>query len=317
MNRLHRIVRRIHCSGTHHRFAVDALSLIRTDAGHRLATWLLYHYPSYLRGATDPDLLFRDFHNHWLHIDDGDWGGAPRVAHQWYERLQKHLRAERYQQAAYAAGVLSHYVTDVMQPLHTSSNDRDAVIHRPLEWSIDQSYERILKACRDEKLQAVIDLSDRHGWLGSMMIHAARYAHQKCQRLTDQYRFQAGVRNPTAGLSEPTIGCLAELFAVAITGWSRVLERAAAETESYTGYPIAHCHTHLATVGAVAKTPLALWNRGSRRRRERRFIERLADEYFRTGQLVHWLPAEIDIKRRVIAIRNQERQYRQQQRKAA
>ena len=265
----------------------------------------------------DPDDRFRDYHNHLLHVRDGYWGGAPRVAHQWYDRLQKYLRAERFRDAAHAAGVLSHYVTDVIQPLHTISNDREAVIHRPLEWSIDQSYDRIIQKWHDDELKVSIQLSDSPGWLGSLMMHAARYAHERSDQIVRRYRFQEGVRNPQDGLDEPSIDSLAELFGLAITAVSLVLERAAEETESYTGYPIPECHCGWALVGALVRAPINLWKKRLRRRLETISVQSLADEYFRTGTLSQWLPAEVDVKRRVIAIHNDEKRYLQQYRRAA
>ena len=310
MNRLHAIVRDVHCIGTHHRFAIDALPLIRSPAGKRLADWLLYYHRSFLRGAIDPDIRFRDFHNHVLHVRDGFWGGAPRVAHQWYDRLQKYLRAERVRDAAHAAGVLSHYVTDVAQPLHTICGEREGVIHRPMEWSIERSYDRINQYWRDNGVDVQIQLSDRPGWLGSLMMHVARHANSRSDFLIRRYRFQAGVQDPRDGLDQPAVSCLAELFAMAITSVSQVIARAAEETESYTGYPIPECRCAWAIVGAAVRVPLSLWKKHSRRCVESRSIEALAREYYRSGTLSQWLPAEVDIKRRVIAVHKDEQRRR-------
>ncbi|MCA9138754.1 MAG: zinc dependent phospholipase C family protein, partial [Planctomycetales bacterium] len=202
MNRLHWVIRNAHCLGTHQRFAVDALTMLQTDAGKRFAAWLLYYHRAFLRGAVDPDIRFRDYHNHILHVRDGYWGGAPRVAHQWYERLQKYLRAERFRDAAHAAGVLSHYVTDVIQPLHTISTDREALVHRPMEWSIDQSYDRIVQRWNDDGVDVMIRLSDKPGWLGSLMMHSAKYASVRSELLVRRYHFQDGVRDPSKGLDD-------------------------------------------------------------------------------------------------------------------
>ena len=150
MNLLCRIVRDLHCGCTHHRFAVDGLSLVQTESGQRLSSWLLRHHHRYLRGAIDPDIRFRDFQNQFIHVDEGYWGGAPRVAHAWYDRLQRYLRQNRFSDAAHAAGVLSHYFTDAFNPLHTVSNDRETLVHRPLEWSVDQSYDQIFQTWQDD-----------------------------------------------------------------------------------------------------------------------------------------------------------------------
>ena len=310
MNRLHAIIRKTHCLGTHHRFAIDALPMVQSDAGKRLTAWLLYYHHSYLRGAIDPDERFRDYHNHVLHARDGYWGGAPRVAQQWYDRLQKYLRAERFSDAAHAAGVLSHYVADVIQPLHTISSDREALIHRPMEWSIDQCYDRILQTYYDEDMQVVLQLSDRPGWLGALMLHAARFANQRSDMLVRRYQFQEGVRNPCDGFDDRSVTCLAELFGLTLTSWAQVLQRAAADSESYTGYPIPECQFGWAMIDATLRLPIVLWKRQSRCRVEAASVKALAEEYFRTGKLTQWLPAEVDIKRRVIAIHDDEKRPR-------
>ncbi|QEG02700.1 hypothetical protein Mal15_68210 [Stieleria maiorica] len=317
MNRLHTIVRHTHCIGTHHRFAIDALPQIRSDAGKRLAAWLLYYHRSYLRGALDPDIRFRDYQNHVLHVRDGEWGGAPRVAYQWYRRLQKYLRAERFRDAAHAAGVLSHYVSDVIDPLHTVSNQREALIHRPWEWSVDRSYDRIVQKSRQDGIRAVIELADGPEWLGSLMLHAARYANQHCDPLVRRYRFRQGVKSPTEGLDGPSIECLAELFCLAITSIGLVLERAAEESESYTGYPIPKAHCGWALIGATLRAPIGIWNSWVRRQVESISIRALAEEYDRNGQLAEWLPAEVDIKQRVIGIHQAEKRRAQMRRRVA
>lgn len=317
MNRLYRIIRNVHCISTHQRFAIDALPLVRSSAGKRFVPWILYYHRAYLRGAVDPDIRFRDYHNHVIHVRDGYWGGAPRVAHQWYDRLQKYLRAERFRDAAHAAGVLSHYVTDVIQPLHTISTGREALVHRPLEWSVDQSYDRIMQKCRAEGFKALIELSERPGWLGSMMMHSARFASRRADRLIQGYRFQDGVRSAPEGLDEQSVCYFAELFALAITAVGHVMDRAAQEAESYTGYPIPDCRCPWGMFGATVRIPLSIWKARVRRRSEQASVAALADEYFRTGTLNEWLPAEIDIKQRVIAVHNAEEAHRHDSRIAA
>ena len=242
-----------------------------------------------------------------LHAREGYWGGAPRVAHQWYERLTKFLREERFREAAHAAGVLSHYVTDMLQPLHTASDEREAIVHRPLEWSIEQSYDRILNSSFEQDLRVAIQLSHRTGWLGAMMLEAARLAEKRFDVLVQNYRFQEGVRQPEQGLDAQSIEVLAELMAVAVALWSRVIDRVAEDCEYETGYPIPKCHTAGATSFAVLSAPFSFWKRRVRYGLQTVAIENLAQEYFRTGRLDKWLPPEVDIKQRVIEVYHSER----------
>jgi hypothetical protein len=315
--RLRRLIRSVHCIGTHQRFALDALTLVNSEAGQRLSAWLIRYYRAYLRGTLDPDERFRDFHNHMLLVDDGYWGGAPRVAHQWYGRLQTYLRREQFRQAAHAAGVLSHYVTDVVQPLHTISSDRESLVHLPLEHSIECRYETIMHRWRRDGARFVIRLSREPAWLGSLMMHTGQYARQYADSLARDYSFSEGIRDAERGLTPSCIGPLSDLFGLAITSWARVLERAASDAESSTDHLIPAPRLLPTTVSAVVTAPISIWKKTLRRKLQRVVVETLADEYFHTGRLAEQLPAEIDIKRRVIEIRNHETRIRSRQRNAA
>lgn len=314
---LQTIIRRLHCFRTHQRFAIDALPMIESKAGQRLVRWLQYYHRSYLAGAIDPDVRFRDFHNHVLHVRQGFWGGAPRVASQWYQRLQKYLRAERFRDAAHAAGVLTHYITDVTQPLHTISSEPEALIHRPLERSVERSYDLIHAKWQQERIVARIQLSDCSGWLGSLMMHAAHRSSSYCEDLVGRYRFQEGVKDPISGFDERSLTLLAELFAIAVTSVAVVLDRAAVEAESYTGYPLPEIQPNWTLAGSILRSPVSLWKQQRRRRSENRCVRELAREYFRTGKLTEWLPPEVDIKQRVIKIYQSERRQKSPHRAAA
>ena len=315
MTRLHGIVGRVHAIGTHQRFAIDALNLVRGDAGNRLCRWLLRHHRAYRRGAIDPDIRFRDFHNHILHAREGFWGGAVRVGQQWYERLKEHLAAERFREAAHAAGVLSHYVTDMLQPLHTAADPREALVHRPMEWSIESSYDQITSLGGQMGLRVDIQLARHDGWLGELMVEAARLSECHFDRLVRRYRFQEGVQNPHLGLDTVATETLAELFAVAVAAWARVLQRVAEDNERDTGYAIPACNLGMATAHAFVTVPFAAWRRRIRSQLQTVAIRGLAEEYFRTGQLCDHLPAEVDIKQRVIRVYHDER--RREVRRAA
>ncbi|TWU58317.1 DUF4332 domain-containing protein [Rubripirellula reticaptiva] len=302
MNPLFLILRAAHCRSTHHFFAIDALPLVQTDAGQRLARVLLRHHDRYLRGAKDPDTRFRDFQNHVVHVTDGYWGGAPRVAHLWYDKLQNHLRAGRYSDAAHAAGVLSHYFTDPMMPLHTQQCEREKVLHRPIEWSVTRSYESILTVWRDDPARTVFNLSNNIGWLGEAILHGAKFANRSYFPLLDTYDLERGRAHPPDGLGLVAQRALSELFGLAITGWARVLERAARDAESAMGQPIAKASLSASTALAVIRTPARAWLKRIENRIEQDAVGRLISEFRRTGTLQKNLPADVDIVHRVIDV---------------
>ena len=308
-NSLLSILQSLHCGSTHHYFALDALPLVRTSAGGRLVKVLLRHHKRYLIGATDPDTRFRDFQNHVIHVRDGYWGGAPRMAHKWYDRLQRYLRTNRFSDAAHAAGVLSHYFTDPLQPLHTEHSELEKVLHRPIEQSIYRAYSEIYKIWRESEMEVVFQLSNQVSWLGESMLHGSRFANRKCSMLLDQYDLMSAVENPPAGLSLQAKNSLAELFGLAITGWARVLERAADEAEHDRGKRIPVQLIAPAVLTATVRGPVGLVQRHMGDRREQREIIAMIQEHAHDGKLVHQIPAEVDIVHRVAEIYHSEKQW--------
>ena len=319
MNLILSILRAAHCRSTHHYFAIDALPLVQTEAGRRLTSQLLRHHDRYLTGAKDPDSRFRDFQNHVVHVTDGYWGGAPRVAHMWYDRLQRYLRTDRFGDAAHAAGVLSHYFTDPLQPLHTQQCEQEKVLHRPIEWSITKSYHKIYQHWKDDDLRIVFQLSGGNGWLGEAILHGARFANRKYWTLIQKYDLDQGAKDPPAGLSAELRETLAELFGLSITGLARVLERAASDAEATRQSPIPTAGLSLPMLLATVRVPSRLWLRRIAHKRERLAVESLVDEYQRTGTLTSRLPAEVDIVHRVTNVYHNEKkwQYQRAQRLAS
>ncbi len=309
MNGLHRILRRTHCRNTHHLLALDALPLVQTEPGKRLAGWLLRYHDAYLTGATDPDTRLRDYHNQIAHVEEGFWGGAPRVAHQWYNRLLRRLDNDKYADAAQAAGILSHYFTDVLQPLHTGSTPRESLVHRPFEWSVFHAYDDIRQRWLDDELRIVFQLSGEPGWLGSAMLHGARYANTKFSLLVNSYRFNEGIKDPPEGLDGPSREALAELIGLAITGWARVIERVALDAETIRRRPLANATVTWPTALAIARAPCRRWRARVEHCLERQKINALAKEFRRKGRLRKHLPHEVDIKQRVIQVHHDEARY--------
>lgn len=309
MNPILSILRAAHCRSTHHFFAVDAIPLVQTDAGKRLTSQLLQHHDRYLTGAKDPDTRFRDFQNHVVHVTDGYWGGAPRVAHVWYDKLQRYLRKDRFGDAAHAAGVLSHYFTDPMQPLHTQQCEREKVVHRPIEWSITKSYNQIYRLWKEDDLRVVFQLSDGPSWLGEAILHGARFANRKYQTLIDQYDLDRGTKDPPGGLTDELRESLAELFGLSITGWARVLERAAADAETLRRSPLPTADLSIPMLLASLRVPARLWTRHMEHKHERLAVDSLVEEFRRTGTLVDHLPTEVDIVHRVIGVYQDEKRW--------
>jgi hypothetical protein len=185
-------------------------------------------------------------------------------------------------------------------------------LHRPIEWSITKSYKSIFRLWKQDDMRVVFQLSDGPGWLGEAILHGARFANRKYWPLLDQYDLVSGESDPQAGLNANLHASIAELFGLAITGWARVLERAAADAEATRGTALPAPSLSTATVLATLRVPTRLWLRSAEYRQEQIAIEVLVDEFRQTGTLTQHLPSEVDVIRRVVRVYEDERKWKQQ-----
>ena len=292
-DRLIAILRAAHCRSTHQYLVLDALPLIKTDGGRRLGRQLLKHFKPYLAGAKAPDSEFRDFQNHVLHVQDNLWGGAARMAEKWYERLVTSICHEDWSAAAYDAGVLSHYFTDPLMPLHTAQSDIESVVHRPLEWSVTKSYERIIQHFRQSPAKPFFQTSHGAGWLAEAVTNGAKVSNRYYDELIERYDLETGSRQPEQGFDDRSIEILAGLFGIALTGWAHILERAAIDAN----VTIPYATLSITSVVATISMPVAWITRRIESVAEQKAVEAIFDEYRSTGKLVENLPAEIRVVR--------------------
>lgn len=289
MDRLITILRAAHCRSTHQFFVLDALPLVQSSRAKLLRGQLLKHHMQYIVGAKDPDKKFRDFRNHVLHVGDGHWGGAPKTAEKWYATLIEKMNSGNWSDAAYAAGVLSHYFTDPLMPLHTAQSEIESIVHRPMEWSVTKSYDKILNRWKQGDQQVVTEFSNQPGWLADAITSGAEVAHRHYVDLIRQYDLKAGSKRPTEGFNDRSIDTLSGLFGIAITGWSQVLERAANESTA----EIPESSLTTATIVAGIKMPVAWIIRRISSAAEQRAVRAIFHEFKTTGGVTKNLPAEV------------------------
>src|SRR5262249_50835525 len=143
MSLTYRIIYAAHARGTHHKLALDALERLTAADAEAWRRLFLKHAGVYVQGSKAPDSEFKDFRNHVLHVREGYWGGAADKVENWYAHLVKELNGERWSEAAWAAGVLSHYYTDPIHPFHSAQSEAENSIHRAVEWSISRAYDEL------------------------------------------------------------------------------------------------------------------------------------------------------------------------------
>jgi len=225
MSLLYRIVYAAHANGTHHKLALDALARVQGPHAERWQNLFLKHSKVYLGGSKAPDNTFKDFKNHVLHVRDGYWGGAPEKAQEWYGKLLEALRGQMWSDAAYAAGVLSHYYTDPIQPFHTGQTEAENAIHRACEWSISRSYDDLAQLGRESFAATEVALPQGEHWLKDMVCQGAETSNRYYEKLIAHYDIHRGTSDPPAGLDVTARKFIAELIAYASTGFARILER--------------------------------------------------------------------------------------------
>lgn len=214
-------------TGSHHKIAMDSLRRMGGPDAEAWTKLFLANADAYMKGAKAPDDVFRDSQNHVLHVRDNYWGGAVETAESWYEKLQMMLKAQNWVEAVYAAGVLSHYVCDPMQPLHTAQCEAEGAVHRAFEQSVSKSYAKLL-AGADANWPA-ISADAGPGWLRSIIRAGAEAAVVYYDGCIDHYNLAAGVKDPPAGLDAWICDAMSAQLGRAIASFALVLDRSFAE----------------------------------------------------------------------------------------
>lgn len=230
MSLLYAVVFASRCRSTHHRLAVDALRHLQGPDAEAWQTLLLHHHVEYLGGAKAPDDVFKDFKNHVLHVRDNDWGGAIEACEEWYRRTVRALGQKDWAQAAWSAGVMSHYFCDPHQPFHTHQTEEENVIHRAVEWSFNKSYLTFQKMLDDELGgYPSVDIPAGDNWLAQMLKSGAQEATKHYETIIEHYNFEVGAKDPPAGLDQELRLAIAPLVGRAAVGLAHVLDKAFAE----------------------------------------------------------------------------------------
>ncbi len=282
MSLLYAVVFASRCRSNHHRLAVDALRHLRSQHAERWRDLLLSQHVEYLRGAKAPDEEFKDFKNHVLHVREKEWGGAIEACNEWYRRTVRALAAKDWKQAAWCAGVLSHYFVDPIQPFHTHQTEEEGVIHRAVEWSFSKSYktfQQILES--DFGGYPNIEVPQGDKWLADMVRAGAKAANEHYELVIDHYDFAKGVKDPPAGLDQELKDTIAKLVGHAAVGFARVLDRAFDEAAVKPPRVDASLQAVFMTLGVPIQSVLKMMDDAAARKE----VAAQYEEYVRTGKV--------------------------------
>ncbi len=300
MNLLFRVLYAAHCKSTHHKLALDALRFLSCPNVEDWRRLFLKQHVPYLQGAKEPDTKFRDFQNHVVHVEQNNWGGAAKAAELWYGRAVQQLRRGDWVNGVYAAGILSHYYTDPIQPFHTGQSQAEQNIHRAAEWSITKSYADIWAIAEKENYFADVEVPSGSNWLTEMVHAGAATSHPYYDELIKHYDFAAGSKNPPKGLDDHSRRVLAKLIAYAVVGFSRVLARLIRDAN----VAAPQVSLSIETVVASLNVPIAYVTKQLADRNERVAVKAMFDEYQRTGKVVESLDDDEKAIRRMVAERD-------------
>lgn len=288
MTLLFRIIYAAHANGTHHKIALDALPYLTAPDAEKWQRVFLKHADLYLEGSKAPDNEFKDFKNHVLHVRDGFWGGAPEKATSWYGHLVEALTRNDWPQAAYAAGVLSHYYSDPVMPFHTAQSDAENAIHRATEWSINRSYDAVRAAAVARGEMIAPSKPAGADWLKDFVIQGAETSNTYYETLIAHYDIHKGVVEPPLGLDDNLRRVIGDLLIYASRGFAIVLDSAIADSHASAPDIPLTAETLIATL----KIPLKFVQKKLADAEDRRIVEAMYDELKATGKVEATLPED-------------------------
>ncbi len=285
MSLLFRVLHAVHARGTHHKLALDGVARLSVpEAWQRL---FLKHHDAMLTGAKAPDDTFKDFTNHVLHPRDNWWGGAPQKARSWYSELVAALAEQDWPRAAYNAGVLSHYLTDPLQPFHTGQTEAENSIHRAFEWSVSNAY-GVLMTLVDPAERVALVKPDAANWLEAMVADGAGQANTHYEKLIAHFDIHRAVVDPASGLDIVARRIIARQLDRAAALQAFVLDQAIIES----GVSAPEVALGLDTLLAMIKIPARMWAKRLENTEDRRLVERMYDELKQTGTVEKHLPED-------------------------
>lgn len=295
---LHQLIHSWRCATLSQKLAVDALGQLRAPSALAWRDLFVAEIDHYLEGANAPSEKFLDYRNHVLLVRHNYWGGAIVAVDQWYRRTVRALESQAWPDAAYSAGVLSHYFTAVFQPLHTDLCETAPIVHRAFERSLHRSYEQ-LAALRQDELGGWPEVSLPQGvdWLQNTVRHSAEQSHSHYQVVLDHYDLASGIIEPWRGLDSELRKRMAGTLGQAVVSLARILDAAIAEADL--APPIVGLN--IATWIEFASLPqrwISLW---LAERRERAQLDALYEEYKTTGKVVAHLADDERAIRRMVA----------------
>lgn len=287
-----RLIRAAAISSTHQLMAFDAAGSIEGKGCVQWRRLFLRHAQIFALGADAPDVEFRDFRNHVLYPDAKFWGGAPAKAQCWYRNLVTALTKREWKNAVYCAGVLSHYLSDAVHPLHTDQSAADNDIATALDLTTRVTYVALRRAAGPAAVHTAV-LGTGPEFLIDAMHAGANAAHASYAALIAHFDLERADGDASTGLDAAGRVIMAATIARATGLIAAVLQRAIEDSGvEEPEVPLAAC-----VAQALVAWPIVAMSNWWQKRALKRLVAVMADEISTTGHVAYSLPEAIRVKR--------------------
>lgn len=271
-----KLIDRFAVKNTHNFIAFEAVKLL-DDAWRRV---YLKHFDDLLEGSKDPDKKFKDWNNHIFHPPK--YGGAPKAVEDTLAQMIKSLKKGDYRRFVYLSGVVSHYVADVLHPLHTGQTDEETKVHKFHEFGVSVSISGYRKLIKPEKPRVVRDPK-------SFVISLAEYSHRHYFDVIDNYDPSKGFQfRWDLGINEKLHKLNIELLSRAIWAVASIYQTAIKESR----VKPPKVGLSLKTLIAMLKVPAYIISRWLEWRYMKKVTKRMLKEYREKGRILDSLPPD-------------------------
>jgi hypothetical protein len=286
------------CPSTHHKLAIDSLRFLRGDLADAWRDLFLRFHKPLLTGAKAPDDELKDFGNHVLYPGERPWGGAAAAAREKFDQLVAALSERRWFDAAFAAGILSHYVSDPFFPLHTRQSEAGSVVQPAIEWCVNRSYGQ-LQAILEDDLGGypAVEVPAAADGIEQLLHSSAKMAQSHYDSLIEHFDLGRVLLDPDEALDQESQDSLAICLGAAVVGFARVLELAIEKSA------VEPPRQEVSPSGLVAslKAPFRILSCHTYEQITQRHIEAMHEELELTGRVSQSLPEEPREIRRLYA----------------
>jgi len=270
------LIKKFAVRNTHHFLCIKAAE----NLSEKWREVFLAYFDILLSGAKAPDDKFHYWKNHVFHPPQ--WGGAPHAARESYDKFVKLLKSKKWKNAIFWAGVLSHYVSDVLHPLHTGQTPDEPKIHKFHEFGTSRKVNEYDRAIKVDEIDSIDNIEEYVRELGNFA-HQYYYhvLHNYDPTKAEQYKWELEI-NKT--LDEINVKLLSKAVKAILSLWIRGINEANVTPPKVS--------LSLRTLITLLKVPIYRIRKWLETRYYKKVTKRMIDELKRTGKIYESLPPD-------------------------